>query len=188
MSDRPSNLLKCFLLVTLPYVNDIYAQRTTKLFTSIIKSFVTLKVVYGMNFTHCMCTGYCESWILSSLLLLWTLGVIHSSVQTMKNRLTWWDGVDTQINCIPKVLLEQFNSELHKMMGEELLVWLARNIQVPILKLQEQSKKLIVVVQKLIVCQTSSYRVQASSNHNYVWFSWMPIPTHIHSPHTFTTW
>ena len=49
MSDRPLNLLKRFLLVTLPYMNDmisnIYTQRTTKLFTPIIKSFVALKVL-----------------------------------------------------------------------------------------------------------------------------------------------
>ena len=84
VSDRPSNLLKRLLLVTLPYMNDdidIYTQRTTKLFTPIIiKSFVGCtesvntkrenSMVYGANFTQCVCTGYCESWILSSLLLL----------------------------------------------------------------------------------------------------------------------
>ena len=40
--DRPSNLLKHFLPVTLPNMNDvisisIYTQRTTKFFTPIIK-------------------------------------------------------------------------------------------------------------------------------------------------------
>ena len=48
VSDRSSNLLKRFLLVTLPCMNDdidIYTQRTTKLFTPIIKSFVALKVL-----------------------------------------------------------------------------------------------------------------------------------------------
>ena len=52
VSDRQTNLLKRFLLVTLPYMNDMisisherfsvnisaYTQRTTKLFTPIIKS------------------------------------------------------------------------------------------------------------------------------------------------------
>ena len=83
MSDRLSNLLKCFLLVTLPYTNDMisissYTQRTLKLFTPIIKSFVALKVlmqkqenpmVYGANFTQCICTGYCESWMPSLLIM-----------------------------------------------------------------------------------------------------------------------
>ena len=46
MSDWPSNLLKRFLLVTLErYDIDIYTQRTTKLFTPIIESFVALKVL-----------------------------------------------------------------------------------------------------------------------------------------------
>ena len=45
VSDLPSNLLKCFLLVTFPYMTDIYTQRTTKLFTPIIKSFIALKVL-----------------------------------------------------------------------------------------------------------------------------------------------
>ena len=45
VSDLPSNLLKCFLLVTFPYMTDIYTQRTTKLFTPIIKSFIVLKVI-----------------------------------------------------------------------------------------------------------------------------------------------
>ena len=46
MSDQLSNLLKRFLLVTLErYDIDIYTQRTTKLFTPIIKSFVALKVL-----------------------------------------------------------------------------------------------------------------------------------------------
>ena len=48
MSDRPLNLLKCFLLVTLPYMNDLISistQRATKLFIPIIKSFVALKVL-----------------------------------------------------------------------------------------------------------------------------------------------
>ena len=31
-------------------------------------------MVDSMNFTQCVCIGYCESWILFSLLLLWTLG------------------------------------------------------------------------------------------------------------------
>ena len=63
------------------YHIDIYTQRTTMLFTPTIKSFVALKVlirtkqenpmVYcAANFTQCVCRGYCESWILSSLLLL----------------------------------------------------------------------------------------------------------------------
>ena len=48
VSDQPSNLLKRFLLITLPYMRydiDIYTQRTTKLFTPIIKSFVAQKVL-----------------------------------------------------------------------------------------------------------------------------------------------
>ena len=31
-------------------------------------------MVYCTNFTQCVCTGYCKSWILSSLPLWWTLG------------------------------------------------------------------------------------------------------------------
>ena len=32
-------------------------------------------MVYGANFMQYICRGYCESWILSSLLLLWTLAI-----------------------------------------------------------------------------------------------------------------
>ena len=49
VSEQPSNLLKRFLLVTLHRLHewyiDIYTQRTTKLFTPMIKSFVALKVL-----------------------------------------------------------------------------------------------------------------------------------------------
>ena len=47
MSVWSSNSLKRFLLITLPYMNDILicTQRTTKLFIPIMKSFVNLKVL-----------------------------------------------------------------------------------------------------------------------------------------------
>ena len=50
VSERPLNIFKCFLLVTLPYMNDIisisiYVQRTTKLLSPVIKYFLTLKVL-----------------------------------------------------------------------------------------------------------------------------------------------
>ena len=34
-------------------------------------------MVYGANFMQCVCTGYCESWKLSSLHVLWTLDFMH---------------------------------------------------------------------------------------------------------------
>ena len=35
-------------------------------------------MIYGTNFMHCICTGYCESWILSLYFpLLLTLGAMH---------------------------------------------------------------------------------------------------------------
>ena len=47
MSVWSSNSLKRFLLITLPYMNDILicTQRTTKLFIPIMKSFVDLNVL-----------------------------------------------------------------------------------------------------------------------------------------------
>ena len=71
VSDRPSNLLEHFLLVTLPYMNDMISI-SIQVFCCTVS--VNTKrenpMVYGANFTQCVCTGYCESWILSSLLLL----------------------------------------------------------------------------------------------------------------------
>ena len=56
------------------YDINIYTQRTTKLFTPIIKSFVALKMLIHNKRTRWFtvwtlrsafkCTGYCESWIL----------------------------------------------------------------------------------------------------------------------------
>ena len=73
-SDQPSNLLtEAFLAgytsLHEQYDIDIYTQRTTKLFVALkvlIKKQENL-MVYGANFTQCVCTGYCESWILSLL-------------------------------------------------------------------------------------------------------------------------
>ena len=82
--DRPSNLRKYFLLVTLPYINDMISISIHKELQSYHQVFychesVNTKwenpMVYSANFTQCVCTGYCESWILSSLLLLWTLAI-----------------------------------------------------------------------------------------------------------------
>ena len=52
-------------------------------------------MVYGANFTQCVCTGYCETLILSSLLLLWTLGPMYLPSQNVKKlpcctRSTWY--------------------------------------------------------------------------------------------------
>ena len=77
VSDRPSNLLKRSLLVTLPYLNDMISisihkglQGCLHLSSSLFcPESVNTKpenpMVYNTNFTQCICTGYCESWILS---------------------------------------------------------------------------------------------------------------------------
>ena len=89
VSDRPLNLLKHFLLVALPYMNDMISISIHKELQSCLhhhqvfccpESVNTKRenpMVYGTNFTQCVCTEYCESWILSSLLLLWTLGTVY---------------------------------------------------------------------------------------------------------------
>ena len=75
MSDRPSNLLNRFLLVMLPYMNDMISisihkelqsclrlsSRTTKLFTPIIKSFVALKVLIQSERTRWFTAGTLRS-------------------------------------------------------------------------------------------------------------------------------
>ena len=70
MSDRPSNLLKHFLLVTLPYMNDtisisIYTKNYKAVYTyhqvfccpESVNTKRENPMVYGVNFTQCFCTG-----------------------------------------------------------------------------------------------------------------------------------
>ena len=82
MSDQSSNLLEHFLLVTLPYMNymtSISIHKELQSFFTYHHVFccpesVNIKwenpMVYCANFTQCICTGYCESWILFFLLAL----------------------------------------------------------------------------------------------------------------------
>ena len=92
------------------YNIDIYTQRTTKLFTPIIKSFVPLKMliqnkrIYGANFTQWVCTGCCESWILSlSFPLLWTLDI------TIQQHAMW---LCSQYNLVDKYRITWFYPDL----------------------------------------------------------------------------
>ena len=88
VSDQPSNLssisswlhfLTWMIWYRYLYTKNYKAVYTYhQVFSSCAKSVNTKRenlMVYGVNFTQCICTGYCESWILSSFLLLWTLAI-----------------------------------------------------------------------------------------------------------------
>ena len=74
VSDWLSNLFKLFLLVTLPHMNwywYLYTKnyRAIKTYHQVLcypESVNTKQdntMIYSTNFTHCICTGYYESWI-----------------------------------------------------------------------------------------------------------------------------
>ena len=66
VSNRPSNLLKHFLLVTYPYMNDMISHQVFCCPQS-VNTKRENQMVYGTSFMQCACTGYCESWILPLL-------------------------------------------------------------------------------------------------------------------------
>ena len=81
VSERPSNSFKRFLLVTLPCMNNVISISVHKELQSYLATPMYHQVccpesvntkrenpmIYGANFTQCVCTGYCESCILSLL-------------------------------------------------------------------------------------------------------------------------
>ena len=90
-------LLSSYMFSHEQYTIDIYIQRTTKLLTSIIKSFVTLKVLIQNERTRWFTTQTLRSasgqnievGYSPSLLLLWTLDVgVHVS-RHLKQELIW---------------------------------------------------------------------------------------------------
>ena len=69
VSDRPSHLLQRFLLVTLPYMNDmiliskhaVYTYHQVFCYSESVNTKQENPMIYGANFTQCVCTGYCKS-------------------------------------------------------------------------------------------------------------------------------